>query len=242
MFSSLMLQQDQLMHKSCDVRRLLQHRMSLWKEDQFDVLLQEAICCDQVFHNSHRPSLKKHTDHVTRVFAKLMLEGNVYAAVRWVTERAGGGLLKFSDSVDYSHCQLGTLSGTVLDVLRSKHPEPCSPPISILPSMDDLPLFEDVEIAGSHMQSVAHQLQGGAGPSGCDASHWRDILLRYGASSALLRDTVAAVCRRLCNTTTPWEDIRALAASCLIALDKCPGVRLIGIGEILHWIVGKAIC
>ena len=132
----------------------------------------EAIRCGQVFHNSHRPSLKKHTDHITKVlFTKLMLEGNVRAAVRWVTERAGGGLLMFSDSVDYSHPQLGTLSGTVLDVLRSKHPEPCSPPISILPSMDDLPLFEDVEIAGSHVQPVAYQLQGGAGPGGCDVSH-----------------------------------------------------------------------
>ena len=67
-------------------------------------------------------------------------------------------------------------------------------------------------------------------------------MLRYGASSASLRDTVAAVCRRLCNTTTPWEDICALVASCLIALDKCPGVRPIGIGETLRRIVGKAIC
>ena len=130
----------------------------------------------------------------------------------------------------------------MLDVLRSKHPDPCSPPISILPSMDDLPFFEDVEIAGSHVQSVAHQLQGSAGPGGCDASHWRDVLLRYGASSALLRDTVAAACRKLCNTIIPWEDIRALVASRLIALDKCPGVRPIGIGETLHRIVGKAIC
>ena len=55
--------------------------------------------------------------------------------------------------------------------------------------MDDLPYLEDVEVTGSHVQSMAHQLQGGAGPGGCDATHWRDILLRYGASSASLRDT-----------------------------------------------------
>ena len=89
--------------------------------------------------------------------------------------------MKFSDNVDYSHPQLGTLSGTVLDVLHSKHLEPCTPPISILPSIDDLPLFEDVKIADSHVQSVAHQLQGSTDPGGCDPSHWRDILLRYGA-------------------------------------------------------------
>ena len=69
------------MHKSCDIRRRLERHMPLWKEDQFDVLLQEAIHCDQVFHNSHRPSLKKHNDHVTRMFTKLMLEGNVHAVI-----------------------------------------------------------------------------------------------------------------------------------------------------------------
>ena len=36
----------------------------------------------------------------------------------------------------------------------------------------------------------------------------------------------------------------ALVASCLIVLVKCPGVRPIGIGDILHVhrIIGKAVC
>ena len=171
-----------------------------------------------------------------------MLEGNVRAAVRWVTERAGGGLLQPTDSVEYNHPQLGVISKTVLDVLHLKHPDPGIPPASILPSFDNLPYLEDVEITGAHIQSVACHLQGGAGPGGCDVSHWRDVLLRFGSSSARLRDTVAAVCRRLCNTITPWEDICALVACRLIALNKCPGVRPIEIGETLHRIIGKTIC
>ena len=78
-FSSLMLQRDRLVHKACDVRRLLDRRMSLWNDGQFDVLLQEAIRCDKVFHSGCHPSFKNHTDHITRVFTKLMLEGNVRA-------------------------------------------------------------------------------------------------------------------------------------------------------------------
>ena len=85
-FSSLMLQCDRLVHKGCDIRRLLDRCMSMWTDSQFDVLLQEAIRCDQSLHNSHRSSSKNRADHITRVFTKLMLEGNVRAAVRWVTE------------------------------------------------------------------------------------------------------------------------------------------------------------
>ena len=131
---------------------------------------------------------------------------------------------------------------TVLEALGLKHPDPCAPPDWILPALDNLPLFEDSQITGSHILSIAHRLQGGAGPGRCDASHWRDILLRYGSSRTRLHDSVAGLCHRLCNSIVPWDNIRALVASHLIALDKCPGVRPIGIGETLRRVIGKAVC
>jgi len=102
--------------------------------------------------------------------------------------------------------------------------------------------LEDSEITASHILSVAHQLQGEAGPGGCDASFWHDVLLHYGSSSAHLCDSVAALCHRLCNSIVTWDDVRALMASCLIAFNKCPGVRPIGIGETLHRVIEKAVC
>ena len=92
-------------------------------------------------------------------------------------ERSGGGVLKPSDSTT-----IGGTSMTVLEVLGLKHPDPCAPTDWILPAMADLPLLKDSEITGSHILSIAHQLQGGAGLGGCDASLWRDSLLRYGSS------------------------------------------------------------
>ena len=129
---------------------------------------------------------------------------------------------------------------TVLEVLGLKHPDPSTPSDWVLPSMDNLPYFEDSEITGSHILSIAHQLQGGAGPGGCDASHWRDTLFRYGISSAHLHGSVAGLCHHLCNSIVPWDSIRGLVASRLNALDKCLRVRPNGIGETLRRIIEKA--
>jgi len=66
-----------------------------------------------------------------------MLEGNVCAAVRWLTECLGGGVLKPSDSTT-----IGGTSMTVFDALGLKHPDPCVPPDYALPSMDNLPFWQ----------------------------------------------------------------------------------------------------
>ena len=102
--------------------------------------------------------------------------------------------------------------------------------------------MEDSEITGSHILTIAYQLQGGAGPGGCNGSHWRDVLLRYGTSSTRLRYSFAGLSHHLCNSIVPWDSIRSLVARRLISLDKCPGVRPFGIGETLHRIIGKAVC
>ena len=107
---------------------------------------------------------------------------------------------------------------------------------------DNLPPIEEGEITGSLVQSVARSIQGGAGPAGCDAVHWQDVLLGFGAHSSCLRDNIAALARKLMNTIVPWEDLRSLMAGRLVALDKCPGVRPIGVGESLCRIIGKSVC
>jgi len=45
----------------------------------------------------------------------------------------------------------------------------------------------------------------------------------------------------IANEDVPWERLQALRACRLIGLDKQPGVRPIGIGEVLMRIMGKAM-
>ena len=51
--------------------------------------------------------------------------------------------------------------------------------------------------------------------------------------SSQWKSCVAVLARNMTNSIVPWEDFRALMANCLIALEKCPGVRPIGLGESL---------
>lgn len=97
-------------------------------------------------------------------------------------------------------------------------------------------------MTGSHVALVARRIQGSAGPGGCDSSHWQDILLRFGSHSRRLCDAVAGLTRSLANSLVDWSQIQALLANRLIALDKSPGIRPIGVGECLRRVIGKVIC
>ena len=119
------------------------------------------------------------------MFSWLVLQGKLKTAVRWTTERAKGIVLSPCDWAGSY-----TDGSTVLDVLRLKHPDPCIPVSASFLCCDVLP---QVEITSYHVLLSAHRIQGGAGPGGCDACHWQDFLLRYGAHSFHLRDAVAAL-------------------------------------------------
>ena len=81
--------------------------------------------------------------------------------------------------------------------------------------------------------------QGGSGPSGLDANAWRHLVTGYRPSHELA-DAMASLARRLCTEYVDPASTSAFTCSRLIPLDKNPGVRPIGIGEVVRRIVGKA--
>merc|ERR1712164_165973 len=77
-----------------------------------------------------------------------------------------------------------------------------------------------------------------------DADAWRSILgtRNYGSEAEDLRKGLADMAKELCvNEVDDHGSLEALLACRLIPLDKNPGLRLIGIGETLRRILGKAV-
>ena len=81
-----------------------------------------------------------------------------------------------------------------------------------------------------------------AGPSGLDADGWRHILVsrNFGLASEELRGEIAIMISKLCTEKVDLftsnemisSNIEAFLACRLIPLDKCPGLRPIGVGEV----------
>ena len=103
-----------------------------------------------------------------------MLHGRVREAVRFVTDRARGGVLKPSDTDAKS-------GKCVLDVLKEKNPPPGLASQDAFVSCSNLPLLVDVDVTSSDVEQVARCLRGSA-DGGADSYHWQCFLLHYGAA------------------------------------------------------------
>ena len=103
-------------------------------------------------------------------------------------------------------------------------------------------VYEDM--AESLILKAAMLTKRGSGPSGLDADGWRKILTSrsFGTSSSELRKTFALFVKSLCvKEIKNAESLESFIACRLIPLDKHPGIRPIGVGEVLRRIAGKAV-
>ena len=130
---------------------------------------------------------------------------------------------------------------TVQEILEPKHPEQIEPNSEAFIICKDLPVLIDVDVTAVHMLQITSTLSSGAGVSALDAAQWQNLLLKQGGASENLREAMAALTRRLANNIVEWDDIRAMKANKLIALDKCPGVRPIGIGYVAARLCAKVM-
>ncbi len=91
------------------------------------------------------------------------------------------------------------------------------------------------------IRTAALRTDGAAGPSCIDARGWRRICTSFHTASHDLCHALALLAKRLCTDHVDPQGLAPLVACRLIALDKNPGVRPIGICETARRIIAKAV-
>ena len=98
-----------------------------------------------------------------------------------------------------------------------------------------------MEITKDTLTAVAGRLLRGGGPGGADSVSLQHWLLRFGAASAELRLIVGDFVEWLRNGGPPWAAYRARMSGRLIALDKQPRIRPVGVGETWRRMMAKCL-
>ena len=156
-----------------------------------------------------------------RTFSQLMMQGKVQNALRYLSREATG-------NGNQPHMC------TTHDILHDKHPPGASQVESFIlrdaPNPVNSIVFDNLNTDTTHQAALHTYVV--AGLSGLDAYAWRRLCSSFGSASHNLCSALAAVGRHICTTFLRPEGLSAFVACRLIPLDKCPGVRPIGVGEV----------
>ena len=227
-FMPIMLQKPSEKSKAKDHSKYLSKRLEMWENGDLKSLMAEA----REIQKRHKKSLEKRTENKTKRFCQLMLLGKVAQANK---------LINNDDNVVGVH----DVTDDIVEILRSKHPKASHSEDEIC-DKEEGPLVQPVifeSIDSSAIYRAAKSTFGSGGPTLVDADGWKHILCSksYGNVSDNLCRTIADMAKILCTETVESTILDELLSCRLIPLDKNPGVRPIGVGEVLRRIIGKAV-
>ena len=234
---TLMLQKPHTKSKACDHISCPKPRLTLWEKGDIAELLQEGRAIQRSL-NGLRMDVKDDVA-ITRKFSKLMMEGRVRAALQLLNRENRSGPLSLDRVVSDGSGR------TVRDVLEDKHSDSESAHVDAilnenLNNTDFHPILFD-SITADVIRNSALHTEGSVGPSGMDALSWRRICTAFGQKSNDICSALAGVTRRICTTYVDPLSLMAYKSCRLVPLDKCPGVRPVGIGEVVRRIIGKTV-
>jgi hypothetical protein len=148
-FQMVILQRSKEVSGAGNIKRRLTRRMDAWEKGKFDMLVQDtertALAQLAKARGDSTPEQRAKT------YARLVLQGKLRAAVRWITEREMGGILQ----PDERDAKTGD---TVLEVLESKHPDAKIPDASDFQAYDSLPELVELDITEEVCCKVARRL------------------------------------------------------------------------------------
>ena len=232
----LLLQKLSHNSKTKDCTNCLERRLTIWQEGDLEELLREGRTIQQ---RSSRTSSCSSDNRLPCSFANLMFQGKVHAAMRLLHEQADSGKLHLNDVINTEKGQ-----EKVRDILSIKHPP--GQDVHTDAVIDDMApsnihpiIFEALD--SDLIKHAALRTHGAAGPSGLDALQWRRMYTSFKSTSVQLCRSLALTARRICTETINPSTLAPLMAGRLIALNKNPGVRPIGVGDVTRCNIAKAI-
>ena len=223
---ALLLQKPSRKSKTKEHVAYLDKRLKWWQDGHRDLLVREGAAIQKKL-----AKFKVSADHSEKVFVKLMLQGKVCSAMRWIGSQSTTVL---------------PADPRVMDELERLHPQksPASPSTILHGPMQKIEAVIFDGIDGEMIERCAKRTQGSSGPSGLDADGWKRLLCskQFKSKTEELCGSIADLARKLCSTHINPEYTRAFSACRLVPISKPPdGVRPVGVGEVLRRIIGKAL-
>ena len=206
-------------------------RLKQWQDGDLDGLYNEGKALQMRLLKGSR----RKTETEAQQFNKLMNTGKISSAIAKLTDTSKG-VLSLGEIVK---------GKTVEQTLIEKHPpsEPINENYITPVSNETIPFHPSIfdQINGQHIKKAAMRTHGSHGPSGLDANEWRRILTHFGQQSVEISKTIAKIAKKLATEELNPELMEPYNACRLIPLDKNPGVRPVGIGEVMRRIIGRTI-
>ena len=217
-------------------------RLDLWHSGELKSLVDEGNCIQKRLPHGGQKS--DDNNSIAKSFKNMMVKGNVHCvcgAMRLLAENANHGVHKLNDVINEKNAQGEEVNITVREILRAKHPKGCVPPSTSMlvgcPTAINPIVFASLD--ADSIRHAALRTKGAAGISGLDAHAWRRLCSSFKSASNDLCAGLAAVGRRIATESVHPDGLSAFVTCRLVPLNKCPGVRPIGIGEVPRRIISS---
>jgi hypothetical protein len=229
-FTIVILHQDPHIIATSSINKLLSWRMDQWEEGKIDYLVEDCRRCEKAYLTIAREEQTQ----------EQKFEGVAHLVHEETPGQATLRLFETHESKVLRPTDIDTKTGnTVLHTLKVKHPENEPMKEQDLDDYEKVPELPLIQASDDLIIKIAGQMGGSGGLNGITGVMWRDWLCRRGQASKVLRQAICRLCNWLFNEYVPWAAIRELMACRMIALDKNPGVRPIGIGNIVRRFISK---
>ena len=202
--------------------KTLSRRIFLWKQGLLDELFTEA----KALQIRHPKQKKSEVNEEAKQFDKLMSTGKISAAIGYLSDKKTKGVLPLNEVIE---------GKTVLNILKEKHPPAKTANTNYITELneDTMPyqpsIFEQINAKTVRKSAL---------------KPWslRSRCVRMEKDINSLQPDIHWACKTIAKLSYTIASKVAPMNSCrLIPLDKNPGVRPIGIGEVLRRIIGKTI-